>query len=67
MIRSAVPEHDFYLISRRMPREYLRYQRPPIACPSRRLEGGIIFMNHAPSSGGPMSPVEVFRASAMLG
>jgi hypothetical protein len=30
-----------------MDREYLTYQRPPIACHSMRLGEGIIFMNHA--------------------
>jgi hypothetical protein len=40
VIRSAVLEHDVcYLMSRRMDREYLTYQRPPIACHSMRLGG----------------------------
>lgn len=66
MIRSAVLEHDVcYLMSRRMDREYLTYQRPPIACHSMRLGEGITFMNHAPSGGVASSsttPASIRRA-----
>lgn len=66
MIRSAVLEHDVcYLMSRRMDREYLTYQRPPIACHSMCLGEGITFMNHAPSGGVASSsttPASIKRA-----